>query len=108
MGVDLDEVLALQIENYPEPCSLRELLKNLLLKLIEEGEGFNGKRPFGDSGWMFGIWIAFHKGGYIGATTYKYDPDDEEYEYEFTDDQEEAAHGLLAAAITHMCKETKQ
>lgn len=107
MGVDYDKVLALEIENYPEPCSLRGFLQNLLLKIVEEEESFNGKRPFGDSGWLWGIWIALHKGGYIAATTYKHDPEDEEVEYDFTVDQLEDAQALLSEVIKHMCKENK-
>lgn len=33
--------------------SLREACKALLLTVIKEGEGFSGKRPFGNSGWEY-------------------------------------------------------
>jgi hypothetical protein len=31
--------------------SIREYMKELLTTLFSEGEGFSGKRPFGNSGW---------------------------------------------------------
>lgn len=40
-SMDLDEV------------TLREYLKELLLTLLDEQEGFSGKRPFGNSGWIY-------------------------------------------------------
>lgn len=33
--------------------TLREYLKNLLSTLIEKEESFGGKRPFGNSGWIY-------------------------------------------------------
>lgn len=35
--------------------TIRDYLKKLLSTLWEEGEGFSGKRPFGDSGWHFDL-----------------------------------------------------
>jgi hypothetical protein len=35
--------------------SIKEYLKKLLKTLWKEGEGFSGKRPFGNSGWQFDI-----------------------------------------------------
>lgn len=45
-----------EILDYPftfeeEKTTLRQLFRDLLLKLWEETDGFNGKRPFGNSGW---------------------------------------------------------
>ena|ERR1700743_1346672 len=31
--------------------TIRDYMKSLLSALIQEGEGFSGKRPFGNSGW---------------------------------------------------------
>lgn len=36
-------------------CTLREYFKQLILTLWREGAGFSGKRPFGNSGWQFGV-----------------------------------------------------
>jgi hypothetical protein len=36
--------------------TIREYLKELLLTLWYEGEGFSGKRPFGNSGWQWDLY----------------------------------------------------
>lgn len=38
-------------ENDADAATIRDYLKALLLRLWEQGEGFDGKRPFGNSGW---------------------------------------------------------
>lgn len=38
--------------------TLGEYLGKLLSTLWEEGEGFSGKRPFGNSGWEYDIYTA--------------------------------------------------
>lgn len=35
-----------------EGLTLREFLKECMKRLIIEEEGFSGKRPFGNSGWL--------------------------------------------------------
>lgn len=37
--------------NDAEACSIGEYLQKLLLRLWRVQEGFDGKRPFGNSGW---------------------------------------------------------
>jgi hypothetical protein len=39
--------------NDSETKTIGEFLKTLLIKVIEEEESFNGKRPFGSSGWSY-------------------------------------------------------
>lgn len=36
--------------------TIRDYLKELLLQLWYEGEGFSGKRPFGNSGWEYELY----------------------------------------------------
>lgn len=45
-------------ENDAGANTIREYLKALLIKLWEEGEGFSGKRPFGNSGWEYPLYTA--------------------------------------------------
>jgi len=40
-----------------EEYSIREYLAKLLTKLITEEEGFSGKRPFGNSGWLSDLYF---------------------------------------------------
>lgn len=37
----------------------------LLRQVWEDGEGFNGKRPWGNSGWEFEVYEALVRGGLI-------------------------------------------
>lgn len=67
--------IALEILDVQFPCndldeesiSVREYLKTLLLTLFYEGEGFSGKRPFGNSGWEHDLKNALVKSGHING-----------------------------------------
>lgn len=48
--------------NYSEETvTIREYLKRLLVELWNEQEGFNGKRPFGNSGWEYELFVPLIK-----------------------------------------------
>lgn len=55
-------------ENDAGAKTIREYLKALLTKLWKEGEGFSGKRPFGNSGWEFPLYTALVKAGEVGGS----------------------------------------
>lgn len=38
--------------DFDYPITLRKWLKRVLLTLVKEREGFSGKRPFGNGGWV--------------------------------------------------------
>lgn len=44
------------VDNSGEAKTFREYFKKLLQTLMEEGEGFSGKRPFGDSSWEYDLY----------------------------------------------------
>lgn len=48
-----------------ENLAVREYLHALLVKLWDEGEGFSGKRPFGNSGWEYEIYTPLIRAGFI-------------------------------------------
>lgn len=51
---DFDVELVLDFQFDSMDCgtiSVRDYLKELLVRLLQEGESFSGKRPFGNSGW---------------------------------------------------------
>lgn len=53
------EILKLKMDpntNDANASSVKEYLKMLLTVLWEEGEGFSGKRPFGNSGWEYELY----------------------------------------------------
>lgn len=57
-------------------------LQALLMTLIREGEGFSGKRPFGESSWTCDVAVALIK---AGALKGKLDDDGFPNDFEFTD-----------------------
>jgi hypothetical protein len=48
-----------------DDLTVRDYLRTLLMTLWEEGEGFSGKRPFGNSGWEYDIYKPLIAGGFI-------------------------------------------
>lgn len=48
-----------------DDITVRDYLRTLLTTLWEEGEGFSGKRPFGNSGWEFDILIPLAVAGFV-------------------------------------------
>lgn len=54
-------------ENDANAETVGDYLKKLLLKLWSEREGFSGKRPFGNSGWHYELYIAIANAGLIDA-----------------------------------------
>ena len=45
--------------------TVEDYLKELLLKLWDEGECFSGKRPFGNSGWEYELYHALALNGLV-------------------------------------------
>ena len=59
---------ALNIKFYSDAgdsLTIREYFKELLETLWVEGEGFSGKRPFGNSGWEYDLYTPLVKNGFI-------------------------------------------
>ncbi|MDD5151287.1 MAG: hypothetical protein PHC28_12575 [Flavobacterium sp.] len=63
IGSDLVKILT--FEYGGETTTIKDYIKELLLKLWEDPEGFNGKRPFGNSGWKYDIFATLIKNGII-------------------------------------------
>lgn len=59
--------------------TLRGYFKKLLETMWNEGEGFSGKRPFGNSGWEIDLEHAIAKAGLVEA---EFDEEFEEWEYD--------------------------
>lgn len=93
------EILALPMEpNDAGALTVREYLKALVAAVWRKGEGFSGKRPFGNSGWECDLLRALARGGAIKARFVKVDGYDWE-ECDITDAQERRGRGLIAEAI---------
>jgi hypothetical protein len=52
-------------DNDAHAGTIRDYLVCLLADVWKYGEGFNGKRPFGNSGWEWEIYAALVKAGHI-------------------------------------------
>jgi hypothetical protein len=65
---EVEAVLAAPLEYEHGSGTVRSYLHDLLTTLWAEGEGFSGKRPFGNSGWDYGLKVALAKAGILAAT----------------------------------------
>ena len=95
---DPKQVLDLPMgRNDAEADTVREYLKALLTQLWAEGEGFSGKRPFGNSGWEREIYIALVKGRAVPGKIFE----EEGYEHldRFSDTARKKADKLIFKAI---------
>lgn len=77
--------------NDAEAATVGEYLCKLLELVWIEGEGFSGKRPFGNSGWKYEVYPALIKSGLVSGKL-----DDEGYVATL---DKEAADKIILAAI---------
>ncbi len=52
--------------------TILDYLRILLETLWDEGEGFSGKRPFGNSGWEYELYTPLVKHGFVRGTLDEY------------------------------------
>lgn len=81
-------------ENDADAETIREYFVALLMTLWIEGQGFSGKRPFGNSDWEHEVYDALAEASYIEGTK---DDDDWGWEYD-----EVAGNALIQSAIRHL------
>jgi hypothetical protein len=86
-------------------CSIREYLTKLLLTVWEEQEMFNGKRPFGNSGWYLDVFDPLFTGGFIRGerTFYNDDPEDYMTDYHQGDESLPGGDEFVKNLINRMC-----
>ncbi len=88
MVISLDEGAAMSILDLPMKDNdarvetVGEYLSELLRILWIEEEGFNGKRPFGNSGWQSEVYDTLASSGVIKAENVSDDDEYEEWEYD--------------------------
>lgn len=72
--MDNEEILNLKIDNddFDNGETIKDYLHTLLTKIWGEGEGFNGKRPFGNSSWEFDLYKPLIKAGVVEGTLDEY------------------------------------
>lgn len=83
--------LPLDPNKGPGAASVRGYLTALLTALWHHGEDFGSKRPFGNSGWQYDVYVPLMKAGYIGGKL------DEDGDVEACDYR--AGDRLIASAI---------
>ena len=68
--MDYNKILDANVRSWDHtyPITIREYLKGLLKLLWEEGEGFNGKRPYGNSGWQYSVYTALVEHEFVDGT----------------------------------------
>lgn len=84
-----------------DDLSVRGYLRQLLLAVWDEGEGFNGKRPFGNSGWEGDISQALAKVGIVDLGI----PDEDLYYGNGTVKQYNMAHAFVSDLILYVMRD---
>lgn len=105
-SLNFDEILDYPygFEDGEMPNSLREYFQDLLTTLWSKGEGFSGKRPFGNSGWELDIHHCLATQEVLGG---KVVLDEDGYVYR-TDYDRKAYNKLVFALIEHCFKRNKE
>lgn len=94
-GLTPAQVLDLPMEeNDSGERTVRGYLIRLLAMVWAEGEGFSGKRPFGNSSWEGDIYVALVRGGAIDGGL-----DEDGYLETLSQDEEARGDRLIAGAI---------
>lgn len=85
-------------ENDAGATTVREYFLELLSVLWEEEQGFSAKRPFGNSGWQYDVYLALAKAGLVDGIVL----DSWGYIESFTRADQIAADDLIQKAIWSM------
>jgi hypothetical protein len=90
-----EDVLAVRIEEGDSgAATVREFFVKLAAEVWHEGEGFSGKRPFGNSGWEYEIFQALGSAGLIAVREDRWG--DHEYDLDRANDLVKLALVALA------------
>ena len=54
-------------DDLSKEIKLSEYLKGMLVELIDDPDGFSGKRPYGNSGWIWEIYARMIGEGFISG-----------------------------------------
>lgn len=94
-----DPILDLVMQdNDGDAETIRDYLCNLLITLWRDGEGFSGKRPFGNSGWEYELYAPLIKAGMVRGTVDEFGSVDE-----IGSGEVKTADQLIFMAIERMC-----
>jgi hypothetical protein len=96
----IDSATARSVLDLPLPDNdagagtVRDYLIELLSLVWEHEQSFNGKRPFGNSGWQYDIYVPLVRAGILPGNLDEYD--------ELNDFDHREADKLILAAIAEM------
>ncbi len=62
------QALDLMVDTGAGDMTIRDYLHTLLWNLWAEGEGFNSKRPFGNSGWEYALYTPLVAHGFVAGS----------------------------------------
>ena len=98
----LDDALALTFDSDAgDGLTVRGYLHQLLATLWHEQEGFSGKRPFGNSGWTYDLYVPLARAGAIKATLTPWGDAPDEVDLDMSEAQRKAAHAYVRKLIAH-------
>ena len=84
-------------KNDADAKTIHEYLTKLLVDVWKERDGFNGKRPFGNSGWAYEIYAVLGRAGHIAIEF-----DEDGYVDYFADMQRTRADRMITESIIWM------
>jgi hypothetical protein len=90
----LDAPVTFEYFGKETALSLREYLQLLLTDLWERGWQFDGKRPFGFSGWKSDVRVALVRSGHVKGKL-----DENGYLQQMSDEECDHAHALVHGLI---------
>ena len=100
-GKDLQAALDIRVSCHAfDNITIRDYLYHLLADVWTKNEQFNGKRPFGDSGWEEDLFGPLVRAGFISGTVDEGTIDDDyggDYDVEDMDEAREYVSELIAA-----------
>lgn len=95
---DAQEILDTPMERNDSGAStVRGYIIALAAEVWRHGEGFSGKRPFGNSGWHFDVYAALIKAGHVAGTF-----DEDGFIDELSEEERDKADLLISNAIASL------
>lgn len=82
-------------DNDANAETVRDYLVALLLEVWDQEQGFSGKRPFGNSGWQYEIYVPLIRAGLVPGSLDEYDSPNEDFSHRDADK-------LILAAIQEL------
>ncbi len=93
-------LLDMEFQSELGKITLRKYFLRCMKEFWNDGEGFSGKRPFGNSGWQWDIYRGMIVNKWIEGTL-----DENGYIKEMSDENKKEAHRMIYNALENWTKE---